>query len=87
MFTQNIIDMLNQVFMVTEIISNNYLEREFLMLFHYDDYVSFMNMFVNNNEDRLIKLDSNIIDYLLTFPKIISLNKPDIRIITNYEDI
>ena len=41
MFTQNIVDMLNQVFIFNEIISNNYLEREFLMLEYVHEIIIF----------------------------------------------
>lgn len=87
MFTQDIIDMFNKILMFYEIIPNSYLEREFLISFYYDDYMSYMEMIVNNNGIELSRMDKNIIDYLLLFPKIISINKPIIRILTNYGDI
>ena len=87
MFTQNVIDMLNKVMMFDEIISNSYLEREFIIVFDYDDYISFMDMFATNNGMELTKLDDYIIDYLLLFPKIISNSKPTIRLLTNYSEL
>ena len=87
MFTQNVIDMLNKVMMFDEIISNSYLEREFIIVFDYDDYISFMDMFATNNGMELAKLDDYIIDYLLLFPKIISNSKPTIRLLTNYSEL
>ena len=79
--------MLNKVMMFDEIISNSYLEREFIIVFDYDDYISFMDMFATNNGMELTKLDDYIIDYLLLFPKIISNSKPTIRLLTNYSEL
>lgn len=87
MFTKDVVDILNKVFVFDEIISNSYLEREFLLIFQYDDYISFMEMFTSNACIELDNMDRNIIDYLLTFPKIITEYKPYIRIITNYAEI
>lgn len=87
MFTQDVIDIFNKTLMFYDIIPNSYLEREFLISFYYDDYISYMEMIANNNGIELDKMDTNIIDYLLLFPKIISINNPIIRILTNYGDI
>lgn len=87
MFTWNIIEMINKILMIDEIIPNSYLEREFLITFYYDEYISFMQMIANNNGIELERLDKNILDYLLLFPKIISMNKPIVRLITNYEEL
>lgn len=87
MFTQDIVDMLNKIMIFDEIISNSYMSREFLISFDYDDYVSYINMFCSNNSDELIKMDKNIIDYLLLFPKIIASSKPTIVLLTNYSKL
>lgn len=86
-FSQGIIDMLNKVFMCNELIPNSYLDRKFSLTFKYDDYISFMDMFINNNRANLNLLDSNICDYFRSFPKLITEQKPDIRLITNYSEI
>lgn len=86
MFSQNIIDMLNKVFMLNDIIPNSYLNRKFVLDFNYDDYISFMDMFIQNNIDNLNILDKNICDYFRKFPKPIESQKPMIRIITNYNE-
>ena len=86
-FSQGIIDMLNKVFMCNELIPNSYLDRKFLLTFKYDDYISFMDMFINNNRMNLNLLDSNICDYFRSFPRLITEQKPDIRLITNYSEI
>lgn len=87
MFTQDIVDMINRVLMFDEIIPNSYLQREFLILFEYDEWCSYMDMFCSNNSSRLCEMDTSIIDYLLLFPKIVSLHKPIIRVLTNYSQI
>jgi len=86
MFSQRIIDILNKVLMHNDQIPNSYLERKFLLDFSYDDYVSFMGMFLNNNKDELNEVDKNIYDYFTVFPKLINEQKPNIRLITNYSD-
>ena len=86
-FSQGIIDMLNKVFICNELIPNSYLDRKFSLTFTYDDYISFMDMFINNNRMNLNLLDSNICDYFRSFPKLITEQKPDIRLITNYSEI
>ena len=86
-FSQGIIDMLNKVFICNELIPNSYLDRKFLLTFKYDDYISFMDMFINNNRMNLNLLDSNICDYFRSFPRLITEQKPDIRLITNYSEI
>lgn len=87
LFTQEIVDILNKTFVFDEVIENEYLKREFLIMFHFDDYMSFMNMFTNNNGSLFDSLDVNIIDYLLMFPKIVTRDKPKIRLITNYQNL
>ena len=87
MFTQEIIDILNKTFVFDEIITNDYLLREFIIMFKYDDYISFMDMITNNNASTFDQLDPNIVDYLRIFPKIIARDKPTIRVITNYDII
>lgn len=87
MFDDIIVDMLNKTFAFDDIISNSYLEREFILVFEYDEYIAYMNMFTNNNSIELFKLDPNIVDYLLLFPKIITSHKPNIRILTDYSNI
>ena len=86
MFSQRIIDMLNKIFICNSQIPNSYLDRKFRLDFTYDEYNSFMSMFVNNNKDELNKLDKNICDYIISFPKLIKEQKPNIRVLTNYSD-
>jgi hypothetical protein len=88
MFDQDIIDIINKNFIVNEIISNSYLEREFMITFKFDEYISYINMFIENNIDRLSMYDSDIADYLRVFPTIIGdISKPDIRMFTNYKEV
>lgn len=87
LFDQDVIDMINKSLMFNGIIENSYMDREFLIMFEFDDYISYMNMFCENNAMRLSDMDTYIIDFLLLFPKIISDDKPTIRILTNYPDL
>lgn len=87
LFSQGIIDMLNKVFICNELIPNSYLDRRFIIDFTFDEYKSFMDMFIGNNMDNLNLLDKNICSYFSTFPKLINEQKPDIRIVTNYDEI
>lgn len=88
MFNQDIIDLINKHFIENEIISNSYLERDFLIMFDFDEYISYINMFINNNEDRLSMYDNDIIDYLRVFPNIIgNIARPNIRLYTNYREV
>ena len=88
MFDQKIVDLINRHFISNEIISNSYLEREFLIEFEFDEYVSYINMFINNNKERLSMYDNDIIDYLRVFPSIIGdISKPIIKLYTNYSEI
>jgi len=86
MFSQNIIDIFNKVLIFNDLIPNSYLERRFRMDFTYDEYDSFINMFLGNNCERLNCLDSNICDYFRMFPPLVVEQKPNIIIITNYSD-
>ena len=88
MFDQDIIDLINKHFISNEIISNSYLERDFLILFEFDEYISYINMFIDNNIDRLSMYDSDIMDYLRMFPSIVGdISKPGIRLYTNYREV
>ena len=88
MFDQDIVDLINKHFIANEIISNSYLERDFLIMFEFEEYISYINMFIDNNEDRLMMYDSDIIDYLRVFPTIIGdMSKPTIRLYTNYREV
>jgi predicted CopG family antitoxin len=88
MFNQDIIDLINKHFIANEIISNSYLERDFLIMFDFDEYISYINMFIDNNEDRLSMYDNDIVDYLRVFPSIVvDISKPKIRLYTNYREI
>ena len=88
MFDQDIIDLINKHFISNEIISNSYLERDFLILFEFDEYISYINMFIDNNIDRLSMYDSDIMDYLRVFPSIVGdISKPGIRLYTNYREV
>lgn len=86
MFSQTIIDLVNKIFMCNEIIPNSYLERKFHIDFNYDDYMTFMDMFIGNNKDNLDMLDNKICDYFRLFPPLVNEQKPSIRLITNYEE-
>ena len=88
MFDQDIIDLINKHFISNEIISNSYLERDFLVTFEFDEYISYINMFVDNNIDRLSMYDRDIMDYLRVFPSIIGdVSKPNIKLYTNYKEV
>ena len=88
MFDQDIVDLINKHFIANEIISNSYLERDFLIMFKFDEYISYINMFIDNNIDRLSMYDTDIMDYLRVFPNIIGdISKPDIRLYTNYREV
>jgi hypothetical protein len=88
MLDQDIIDLINKHFIANEIISNSYLDRDFLIVFEFDEYVSYINMFIDNNIDRLSMCDIDIMDYLRVFPAIIGdMQKPDIRLYTNYREV
>jgi hypothetical protein len=88
MFNQDIIDFINKHFISNGIISNSYLERQFLLTFKFDEYVSYINMLIDNNIDRLSMCDGDIIDYLRVFPSIIcDISKPDINLYTNYREV
>ena len=85
-FSQCVIDLVNKVFICNGLMSNSYLERTFKLDFKFDEYVSFMDMFVNNNRENLNTLDSKICDYFVGFPPLLMEQKPSIRILTNYAD-
>ena len=88
MFDQDIIDLINKHFIANEIISNSYLERDFLIMFEFDEYVSYINMFIDNNMERLSMYDIDIMDYLRVFPSIIGdMSRPYIRLYTNYREV
>lgn len=86
MFSQNIIDIFNKVLILNELIPNSYLDRVFRMDFTYDEYESFINMFIGNNSVMLNSLDMNICDYFKKFPPLVEEQKPDIIVMTNYAD-
>lgn len=86
MFSQNIIDIFNKVLILNDLIPNSYLERRFRMDFTYDEYDSFISMFIGNNCERLNCLDGNICDYFRMFPPLVIEQKPNIIVITNYSD-
>ena len=88
MFDQDIVDLINKHLISNEIISNSYLERDFMILFEFEEYISYINMFIENNIDCLSMYDSDIMDYLRVFPTIIGdISKPDIRLYTNYREV
>lgn len=87
MFNQNIIDLFNKSLIENEIISNSYLKRSFEIYFNFDDYISFMNMFLNNNGIMFESMDKRIIEYFRLFPVYIMNNEPIVKIVTNYKDI
>ena len=86
MFSQMIIDMLNKIFICNEYLPNSYLDRKFMVDFKYDDYMSFMDMVINNNKEMLDALDDKICDYFKSFPKLVMEQKPNIRLVTNYSE-
>ena len=86
MFSQKIIDLLNKVFMHNGLLPNSYLKRRFEIEFTFDEYTSFMDMFIGNNSDKLNSLDTRICDYFRAFPTLVNEQKPKIRLITNYSD-
>ena len=86
MFSQMIIDMLNKIFICNEYLPNSYLDRKFMVDFKYDEYMAFMDMFINNNKEKLDALDDKICDYFKSFPKLVIDQKPNIRIVTNYSE-
>lgn len=86
-FHQDIIDMINKSFILNGIMTNSYLKREFVIYFNFDDYVTYMDMFLNNNIEIINELNPDIAEYLRLFPKIIADQKPKIKIITNYNDL
>lgn len=87
MFSQDIIDFFNRVLMYNEIIPNLYFKRVFSLDFTYDNYVSFITMFLSNNREEFEKLDNKIYDYFSAFPELVKEQKPTIRVITNYSEI
>lgn len=87
MFAQGIIDLFNKILIMNDIILNSYLGRSFLINFKFDEYVSFVKMMLNNNEDSFDSMDENIIKYFDVFPQVIQDHKPDIRVITNYAEL
>ena len=88
MLDQDIIDLINKCFMSNGIILNSYLERTFLIEFEFEEYISYINMFIENNIDRLSMLDEDIMDYLRVFPSIVGdIAKPNIKLYTNYREI
>ena len=86
MFSQMIIDMINRIFICNEYLPNSYLDRKFMVDFKYDDYMSFMDMVINNNKETLDALDDKICDYFKSFPKLVMEQKPNIRVVTNYSE-
>ena len=86
MFSQMIIDMLNKIFICNEYLPNSYLDRKFMIDFKYDEYMAFMDMFINNNKENLDALDDKICDYFKSFPKLVMEQKPNIRLVTNYSE-
>lgn len=88
MLDQDIVDLINKHFIANEIISNSYLDRDFFIDFDFEEYVSYINMFINNNKDKLNMYDSDIIDYLSVFPTIIGdFSNPIIKVYTNYSEV
>lgn len=88
MLDQTIIDLINKHLMSNGIISNSYLEREFLIEFEFEEYISYINMFIENNMERLTMMDEDIKDYLRIFPTIIGdISKPNIKLYTNYKEV
>ena len=88
MLDQDIVDLINKHLMANGIILNSYLERTFLIEFEFEEYISYINMFIENNIDRLSILDEDIMDYLRVFPNLMGdIAKPNIKLYTNYREI
>lgn len=87
MFKQNIINMFNKSLIENGIISNSYLKRNFEVYFEFDDYISYVEMFLNNNGIMFEKMDKRIIEYFRLLPVYIVDKKPVVKIITNYNEI
>ena len=83
---QDTIDILNRSFIFNDIISNSYLKRTFVIEFEYDEYVSYINMLVNNDYFNNL-YDLKIIDCLINFPPLINEHKPLVKVVTNYDII
>lgn len=87
MFSQKIIDIYNKVLMMNEIIPNSYLDRKFEIDYSYDEYISYMDMFIGNNSSSFNMIDKDICDYFISFPEVIIEHRPDIKVITNYSQL
>lgn len=87
MFSQDMIDMFNRVLVFDDIIPNSYLDRKYVIDFSFDEYISFMDMFLGHNGPSLNMMDKNICDYFRTFPQTINEHKPHIKIVTNYSEM
>ena len=81
------VDFFNGVFIFYNYIPNDYMNRLFNIDFTFDEYVSFMEMFFNNNPDLSARLGKDVVNFFILFPTIVVESKPKIRLVTNYLDI
>jgi hypothetical protein len=84
---KNVVDFFNNMFIFYGYIPNDYMNRKFYVDFDFDDYVSFMNMVLSNNSDFIQVIGEDGIDFLTSFPTIVTQHKPKVRLITNYIDL
>lgn len=84
---KNVVDFFNNMFIFYGYIPNDYMNRKFYVDFEFDDYVSFMNMVLSNNYDLIQTIGEDGIDFLTSFPTIVTYHKPKVRLITNYIDL
>lgn len=84
---KNVVDFFNNMFIFYGYIPNDYMYRKFYVDFDFDDYVSFMNMVLSNNSDFIQTIGEDGIDFLTSFPTIVTQHKPKVRLITNYIDL
>ena len=84
---KNVVDFFNNMFIFYGYIPNDYMNRKFYVDFEFDDYVSFMSMIFSNNSDFIQTIGEDGIDFLTSFPTIVTQHKPKVRLITNYIDL
>ena len=86
-FTKDVVDFLNKMFIFHEFIPNSYMKRVFYVDFEFNDYINFIDMILSNNKEFVKSVDQLVIDCLISFPTIVVDHKPMIRLVTNYYDL
>jgi len=87
MFSQEVIDYINQYLIDIGIIKNDYFDRTFTVSMTYKEYISLFSMMIENNPNTVSKFGENFSNLLLLFPdKVIDVN-PTINILTDYKQI